>query len=151
MYKNSLGSRCLSAKRRSMRLNIRSSLRIHPKKWCKERSNNFGHNCSKQINSYSNSSRWWCLEEVKRQLAFRVVLRSTCLMTDHGNKTRWEICQVITAWTIIQEGRAERLLFLTSIHHSKETRLHKTSCLIILVLTLEVDLGRQGTEIWRAA
>jgi len=78
------------------------------------------------------------------------VPKSICLWIDHGNKTRWETCQAIIAWIIIQEGRAERLLFLISIHPSKETRPHKTSYLVILLSTKEADLDRQGTEIWRA-
>lgn len=151
MYRSSSGNRSLNSKKRSMKSNTRNSLLIHPKKWCKERSSSFGLSSSKPTNSYSSSSRWWCLEEVKFQVECRVAQRSTCLWTDHGNMTTWEICQGITiAWTIIRGGRAERRLFHISIPPSKEIHPHKMRCLIILDSTQEVDLGRLETEKWKA-
>jgi hypothetical protein len=65
-----------------------------------------------------------------------------------------EICQATTtttAWIIIPEARAEKRLSLISILLSKEIPPHKMICPIILVSIQEVDLGRRGTEIWRAA
>jgi hypothetical protein len=65
-----------------------------------------------------------------------------------------EICQATTtttAWIIIPEARAERRLSLILILPSKEIPPHKMICLIILASIQEVDLGKRGTEIWRAA
>jgi hypothetical protein len=62
------------------------------------------------------------------------------------------ICQATTtAWIIIPEARAERQLSLILILPSKEVHPHKMICPIILVSIQEVDLGRRGIEIWRAA
>ena len=152
MYRNSSGNRCLSSRKRSMKLNTKSSLPIHPKKWCKERSSNLELNSNKPINSYNNSSRWWCLEEVKLKQVCRVAPSSICLQNDHGSKTISEICPATTTtvWITIPEERAERQLSLILILPSKEVPPHKMKCPIILVSIQEVDLGRRGIEIWRA-
>jgi hypothetical protein len=92
------------------------------------------------------------LEEVKFKLACQVARSSICLLNDHGSKTISVICQATTtAWIIIPEARAERQLSLILILPSKEVPPHKMKCLIILVSIQEVDLGRRGIEIWRAA